>query len=247
MLVQTLPNILFIDIETVSESVNYPTLDEEWQVLWQQKAGYWLRDIEKPSAENYAEAYLERAGIFAEFGKIVCISLGIIVLENNEVHSFRLNSIYGDDELKILQEFSNLLDKFYPDPDRYYICGHNIREFDVPYIARRLIIKELPLPKMLNISGKKPWETRFILDTLEMWKFGDYKNYTSLKLLAKVLGIPSPKDDIDGSQVGAVYWKEKDVERIKIYCEKDVLTTAQVFLRLQNLPGIPDDKVIFTD
>lgn len=247
MLLKTLPQILFLDIETVSGQIDFDNLDEMGKALWQQKSSYWLKDIDNPDDTDFAKAYQEKAGIYAEFGKIVCISLGILVLEHGEIHSFRLNSICGDDEKELLVEFGTLLDKFYPDQNKYYLCGHNIREFDVPYLARRMIINEIPLPKILDISGKRPWETKFLLDTLEMWKFGDYKNYTSLKLLAHILGIPSPKDDIDGSQVGQVYWEEEDLDRIRVYCEKDVVTTAQVFLRLNNLPQIPTAKIIFTE
>lgn len=245
MLKSTLPNILFLDIETVSEYAEYGRMDESSKALWKHKSAYWIKDIENVVEADYARTYLEKAGIYAEFGKVVCISMGLIVLEEGKIHSFRLNSICGDDEEKLLADFANLLDKFYPSPQKFFICGHNIREFDVPYLARRMIIHGIPLPAMLDISGKKPWESKFLLDTLEMWKFGDYKNYTSLKLLAHVLGIPSPKDDIDGSQVGRVYWEEKDLDRIRVYCEKDVVTTARVFLRLKSFDGIPEDKIIW--
>lgn len=243
---KTLPNILFLDIETVSEYPDYEAMDESTQLLWQHKSAYWIKDIEVPGEADYANTYQDKAGIYAEFGKVVCISMGLVVLEKGEIHSFRLNSLCLDDEKKLLNDFANLLDKFYPSPQKYFLCGHNIREFDVPFLARRMIINGIHLPAMLDISGKKPWESKFLLDTLEMWKFGDYKNFTSLKLLAHVLGIPSPKDDIDGSQVGSVYWKDKDLDRIRVYCEKDVVTTAQVFLKLKNFASLPTDKIIFT-
>jgi DNA polymerase elongation subunit (family B) len=247
MFMNTLPNILFLDIETVSEYPDYQGMDENSQLLWQHKSAYWLKDIEKPKEADYAKTYRDKAGIYAEFAKVVCISMGLIVLEKGEIHSFRLNSICSDDEEQVLKDFAHLLDKFYPSPQKYFLCGHNIREFDVPFLSRRMIIKGIRLPAMLDISGKKPWESKFLLDTLEMWKFGDYKNYTSLKLLAHVLGIPSPKDDIDGSQVGKVYWQEKDLERIRVYCEKDVVTCAQVFLRLNALDPIGENQIIYTD
>jgi DNA polymerase elongation subunit (family B) len=244
MLFTTLPKILFFDVETVSGAASYEQLDAELQALWQQKSAYWLRDTSDPVESDYSRAYTEKAGIYAEFGQVVCISMGILVPGEEGIHSFRVNSIVGDDEQKLLRDFAGLLDKYYPDPEQYYLCGHNIREFDVPYIARRMIINGIKLPKMLSVSGKKPWETKFILDTLEMWKFGDYKNYTSLRLLAHILGIPSPKDDIDGSQVGRVYWEEKDLDRIRIYCEKDVVTTCRVFLRLSQLGELSEEKVV---
>ena len=246
MLLTTLPKILFLDIETVSEKAEYNQLSEELKALWQHKSSYWLKEIKDPDETDYSKTYVEKAGIYAEFGKIVCISMGIILLDKDEIHSFRLNSIYGEDEKELLVKFAALLDKFYPNPESSFICGHNIKEFDIPYLARRLIINGVKLPKMLDISGKRPWETKFLLDTLELWKFGDYKHFTSLKLLAHILQIPSPKDDIDGSMVGSVFWEEGDLERIRIYCEKDVVTSARVFLRLSDLPGIPEEKVIFT-
>jgi DNA polymerase elongation subunit (family B) len=244
MLLSTLPKILFLDIETVSEKADYNSLDDDFKSLWRQKSAYWLRDREDPGDPEYADTYQGRAGIYAEFGKVICISMGLIILEKQEIHSFRLNSFFGDQESELLSQFAAMLNKFFPDPNTHYICGHNIKEFDIPYLARRMIINGIKLPNLLDIAGKKPWEVRFLLDTLEMWKFGDYKHYTSLKLLAHILGIPSPKDDIDGSQVGKVYWEENDLERIKVYCEKDVVTTASVFLRLNNLPEIAENKII---
>jgi len=218
MLINTLPKILFLDIETVSGKASYIELEEDFKELWNQKSAYWMRDIEKPDEKDFSRIYNEKAGILAEFGQIVCISMGILIIEKGEIKTFRLNSICSDDEKDLLMRFTQLLDKFYPDPNKYFLCGHNIKEFDVPYLARRMIINGIKLPKMLDISGKKPWETKFLLDTLELWKFGDYKHFTSLKLLAYILGISSPKDDIDGSQVGQVYWEDKDLERIKVYC-----------------------------
>ena len=247
MLTKNLPRILFLDIETVSASRTFQEMDPEWQELWTHKAAYWLRDAgQPPETAALSSIYQDKAGIYAEFGKIVCISLGILVVESGEIMTLRLNSIYGDDEKKLLTDFAALLQKFYPDPERFYLCGHNIREFDVPYLARRMIIHGMPLPEMLNISGRKPWETKFLLDTLDLWKFGDYKHFTSLKLLAKVLGIPSPKEDIDGSQVGGVYWEEEDLERIKDYCERDVATVASVFLRLNGLEPPARDQIVYT-
>jgi predicted PolB exonuclease-like 3'-5' exonuclease len=110
-------------------------------------------------------------------------------------------------------------------------------------MCRRMVVNQLPLPKMLDIAGKKPWETKHLLDTMELWKFGDRKSYTSLKVLAAVLGFPSPKDDIDGSEVGRVFWQEDDLDRIAHYCEKDVLATAQLFFRYQRKPLLEEDQV----
>ncbi len=225
-------DLIFFDIETVPAEPSLDRLDPHLAHLWQDKMlklnlrtpGRYDSDI------AIEDAYESDAGIFAEFGKIVCISAGIVVNRLGKRH-FRIKSYFGDDEEKILKEFSVLLTEWGKNPE-HSLCGHNIKEFDVPFVARRLIIHNMPLPQIVDVAGKKPWEIKF-MDTLEMWKFGDYKHYTSLNLLAAVLGIPSPKDDIDGSQVAKVYYKEKDVQRIATYCEKDVLTTAQVFLRLR--------------
>jgi DNA polymerase elongation subunit (family B) len=248
MLTTTLPRILFLDIETVSTEKTYSELSPVMQELWEMKAKYWLQAVEADKkADALQDIYLQKAGIYAEFGKIVCISVGLIFLEDSNIHSFRLKSFSGDNEAEILTNFAELLEKYYPDIDNSYLCGHNIKEFDVPYISRRMIINKITLPALLNISDKKPWETKFLLDTLDMWKFGDYKHYTSLRLLAQILGIPSPKDDIDGSEVGSVYWEENDIERITAYCEKDVKTTAQVFLALKGMDLIPDEKIILSE
>jgi DNA polymerase elongation subunit (family B) len=144
----------------------------------------------------------------------------------------------------LLEDFSLLLDKHFNNPEKFAVCGHNIKEFDVPYICRRMLINQLPLPRLFDISGKKPWETKHLIDTLELWKFGDHKNYTSLRLLTAIFDIPSPKEDIDGSQVGRVYWEDRDLDRIAAYCEKDVLATAQLYLRLHRLPVIQPEQVV---
>lgn len=240
-------NILFLDIETVSQSPNYKDLDETFKGLWKLKAKSVLRKpIEEITEEEFEDSYNDRAGIFAEFGKIVCISVGLIHLERSTNQmTLRLKSYANDDEKVLLEQFSALLQQFYFNPAKHALCGHNIKEFDIPYICRRMLINGLHLPTPLQIAGKKPWETKHLLDTLEFWKFGDYKNYTSLKLLAGVFNIPSPKDDIDGSEVGRVYWEEKDLQRIATYCEKDVLATTQLFLKYHLRPLLKDEQVLF--
>jgi len=219
-----LEHILFLDIETVPESKDFNELDDEKQELWDQKSKYQRKDLFTP------EEFYERAGIWAEFGKIICISVGYFNF-NGDVRTFRTTSFHGE-ESKLLKEFKNLLITHFSS-SKHLLCGHNAKEFDFPYIARRMLIHRIELPYKLNLFGKKPWEIPH-LDTMELWKFGDYKHFTSLKLLANILGIPSPKDDIDGSQVRQVYYEENDIDRIITYCEKDVVTTAQVFLRLRN-------------
>jgi 3'-5' exonuclease len=218
-----LSNILFLDIETVPETENFVELDTETQYLFEDKTKYQRKE------DFTAEEFYERAGIWAEFGKIVCISVGYFSYKMGE-RQFRTTSFIGD-EPKILQDFKNLLTSHFAG-QQHILCGHNAKEFDFPFIARRMIINGIILPEKLNLMGKKPWEINH-LDTLELWKFGDYKHYTSLKLLAKVLGIPTPKDDIEGSQVAEVFYKEKNIDRIVTYCEKDVITVAQIILKLK--------------
>ncbi|WP_027126106.1 3'-5' exonuclease [Gelidibacter mesophilus] len=217
-----LEDILFLDIETVPETRHFSDLDQTKQELWELKSKY-------QRAEIPAEEFYERAGIWAEFGKIVCISVGYFKLQEAK-RTFRVTSFYGD-EIKILNDFKALIESHF-NQAKHLLCAHNGKEFDFPYIARRMIIHKIELPNKLNLFGKKPWEVPH-LDTLELWKFGDYKNYTSLKLLTTVLGIPSPKDDIDGSEVCRVYYEENDLKRIVVYCEKDTIAVAQIFLRLR--------------
>lgn len=238
--------VLFLDIETVSGAAQYADLDETFQALWQHKSRSVLKrwNGEEITAEEYEQSYLDAAGIFAEFGKIVCISVGVVYREKESGKlQVRLKSYASRDEKKLLQEFAELLQQYYNNPNQYYICGHNIKEFDVPFMCRRMLVNGLGFPKLLDIAGKKPWETKHLLDTLELWKFGDRKSFTSLKLLAATLGFPSPKDDIDGSMVGRVFWEDDDVERIAHYCEKDVLATTQLFLRYQLKPLLEADQV----
>lgn len=227
-----LENVLFLDIETVPASSEFNDLTDEEKKLWEKKAEILRRN----DPETTADELYSRAGIYSEFGKIICISCGFA---NGK--EFRIKSFYGDDESILLEEFAHMLNKHY-DTDRYLLCGHNGKEFDFPYISRRMLINGIKLPNILNMAGKKPWEIRH-LDTMELWKFGDFKHFTSLELLASVFKIPTPKDDIDGSMVGYVYWKENDLQRIVTYCQKDVLTVAQLLRRYLGLPLINDADV----
>lgn len=237
-----LQKIMFLDIETVPQTSDFSELPINLAHLWEDKFNL----IHKRMPEKYPEettpatGFNNSAGIYAEFGKIVCISVGFIFFQEEEMH-FRTKSFSGDDEKQILVEFTALIHKFCI-TNEHTLCGHNIKEFDIPYICRRMLINGLKLPTIFNIAGKKPWEIYFI-DTLELWKFGDYKNYTSLKLLTAVFGIPTPKDDIDGSQVAEVYYKEKNVNRIAEYCQKDVVATAQVFLRMTGIELIKSENI----
>lgn len=227
-----LEDILFLDIETVPETSHFSELDATKQLLWDLKSRYQRGEVS-------AEDFYDRAGIWAEFGKIICISVGYFKF-HGDIRMFRVTSYHGD-EIDILKEFNNLLLSHF-NHSRHLLCAHNGKEFDFPYMARRMIIHNLTLPSKLNLFGKKPWEVPH-LDTLELWKFGDYKTFTSLKLLTYVLGIPSPKDDIDGSEVYRVYYKENDIGRITTYCEKDVIAVAQIFLRLRGDAILDDNEI----
>ncbi|MBS3738439.1 3'-5' exonuclease [Mesohalobacter halotolerans] len=237
-----LNQVLFLDIETVPEHKNFEDLSPTKQKLWEEKSAYKRRYEAIENEEISASEYYKNAGIWAEFGKIICISAGFINTENKQIE-FRIKSFYGHEEKEILEDFSSLLYTHYNTSKRL-LCGHNIKEFDIPYIARRLLIQGKPLPKILNLMGKKPWEVPH-LDTLELWKFGDYKHFTSLKLLTEILGIESPKDDIDGSQVRSVYYEENNLERIVKYCEKDVIAVAQVVLKLAGKPLLKPEQTTY--
>ncbi|OYQ38310.1 3'-5' exonuclease [Flavobacterium cyanobacteriorum] len=229
-----LENVLFLDIETAPEHPHFGLCDEDTQQLYDLKTQYQRKDGQSP------EEFYERAGIWAEFGKIVCMSVGYFTFRG-DIRHFRVTSFCGE-EKQILRDFNNLLSNHFNQP-QHILCGHNAKEFDFPFIARRMIINNIPIPQKLNLFGKKPWEVPH-LDTLELWKFGDYKTFVSLKLLTKILGIPSPKGDIDGSQVGYVYHVEKDIDRIVTYCEKDVVAVAQVLLRFRGEDLLVDDEII---
>ncbi|MEM6396478.1 MAG: 3'-5' exonuclease [Bacteroidota bacterium] len=239
--------VLFLDIETVSEKAKYEELEDSFKSLWANKARSVLKRYgsdDSVTEEELHETYVDRAAIYAEFGKILCISVGVLYRDRSDQQlKVRLKSFADHDEAALLKEFSALLDQYYNDPSKHWLCGHNIKEFDVPYVCRRLVVHQLPFPTLLDVSGKKPWETKHLLDTMELWKFGDRKAYTSLKLLAATLGFPSPKDDIDGSMVGRVYWEEQDLDRIAHYCEKDALATAQLFLRYQRKPLLKEEQI----
>ena len=219
-----LEHILFLDIETVPQFADYDSLDNPTKLLWEAKTKYQRKENFTP------KEFYDRAGIWAEFGKIICISVGYFK-QKEDPRNFRVTSFYGE-EADILKDFKNLLETHF-NKSNHLLCAHNGKEFDFPYIARRMVILGIDLPEKLNLFGKKPWEVPH-LDTLELWKFGDYKTFTSLNLMAHVLGIPSPKNDISGEQVRDVFYKEKDIDRIVAYCEKDTVTVAQIILKLRN-------------
>lgn len=236
MNITSLQNILFLDIETVPQYSAYDGLPAEWKQLWNSKSNSLIKYHEGETNESL----YPRAGIYAEFGKIVCISCGVLQGAGDK-RKILLKSFAGDNEEVLLQQFCEMLDKWSPGEPKF-LCAHNGKEFDFPYLCRRMIINNISIPGLLNISGKKPWEVNHY-DTLELWKFGDFKSYTSLNLLATTLGIPTPKDDIDGSMVWKVYWEERNLPRIVTYCQKDVVTVAQILLRLNGEPLIKEENI----
>lgn len=233
-------NLLLIDIETVPQCKDYQQLNEKMQHLWDRKSFA----LDKENTDT-AATFAERAGIYAEFGKIVCIGLGYFT-KTATGYTLNVTSLSGDDEKNILVRFVEMCNRFFRHADKQF-CGHNIREFDIPYICRRCFINQVPLPDVLkDLQRKKPWENP-MLDTLQFWKFGEYKNFTSVDLLATILDIPSPKEDIDGSDVGRVYWQDGDLDRIVHYCLRDVVTVGQIFMRLNSLPLLGPDDIHFTE
>ena len=231
-----LENLLLIDIETVSEYATFNELNEDWKQLWEEKVQRQLP--EDVTAEAF---YPQRAGVMAEFSKVICISVGYFKREVKAIQ-LRVKSFYGHDEKILLEEFIAALQKMEINSNKWSFTGHNIKEFDIPFICRRLLINSLTVPPFLDFQNMKPWETNMV-DTFQYWRFGDYKHYTSLKLLAAALNVPSPKDDIDGSMVGEVYWVEKNLDRIVTYCQKDVVTTANIVLRFKNLELLREEDV----
>jgi uncharacterized protein YprB with RNaseH-like and TPR domain len=231
-----LSKILFLDIETVPQFPTYGQLDETTAQLWDDKATRLSKE------EETGEELYERAGIYAEFGKIICISVGYFNLREGGKREFRMRSFYGDDEGALLREFADVLNRHYSSPNQL-LCGHNGKEFDFRYIARRMVINRINIPKILDMVGKKPWEVQH-LDTMELWKFGDWKSYTSLKLLTHVLGIPTPKSDIEGKDVARVYYEEKDLDRIERYCKRDTLAVAQLLLRFRNENLLTEEQIV---
>jgi len=238
-----LENVLVFDIETVPQCASFNELPASFKELWETKG----RRIAKENEPLPEDFYYERAGIYSEFGKVICISAGYFKKESGGL-KFRVKSFSSENEVEVLTGFKNLLDKYFNDTQRHRLCGHNIREFDIPYLCRRMLVNGLQLQGLLDISGKKTYEVQDQqIDTFQLWKFGDFKNYTSLKLLAAIFNIPTPKDDIDGSDVARVYWQEKNLPRIVKYCQKDVVTVAQLLLRFKGLPLMSEQNIVMTN
>ena len=231
-------NLFLIDIETVSGVQHFAQLNDEWKELWTEKI---LKGL--PPDTTAEEYYPKRAAILAEFAKVICISTGYFKKENNE-WQLRIKSFYSENEKEVLGSFTKMLEQLHSKNSKWIFTGHNIKEFDIPFLSRRMLVNNIAIPDYIDFQNMKPWDTP-VLDTLHLWRFGDYKHYTSLKLLAATLGVPSPKDDIDGSKVGEVFYTEKKLERIAMYCQKDVATVANVVLRFKSLPLLTEQQIIF--
>lgn len=231
----SLENLLVLDIETVRSHKLYEEMPERLQTQWNRKADF----LRKEEEETDKEIYENKGGIYAEFGKVVAISVGFFTYSSDEL-LLRVKAIFGDDEKTILNEFNDVLGKF--DSKKLILCAHNGKEFDFPYLCRRMLVNNIKLPDVLDTSGKKPWEVSH-LDTMEMWKFGDRKNFTSLELLATLFDIPTSKDGIDGSQVSTVYYNDNNVDRIAKYCSEDVVVTAQLLLKLNQQESIKPENI----
>jgi len=228
--------ILFLDIETVTEVYKFDDLDDTTADLYLKKNKYLQERDDLSNDEIY-----ERAGVFAEFGKIVCISVGVVRTNALGEKTMNMKSFFGHDEAKLLEEFTDMLKTSYNMP-KHSMCGHNAKEFDFPFLARRMLLNGIDIPNILDIAGKKPWEVN-LLDTMELWKFGDYKHYTSIALLCHIFKVPTPKDDISGADVARVYYEDDDLERIAIYCEKDVIALIQLFLKFRNQSLVKEENI----
>lgn len=231
-----LKDILFLDIETVGCADQYHKLNERLKVQWARKANF----LKREEGQTDEDLFHERAGIYAEFGKIVVIAVGIYAENEKRELILRTKYFADHDERKLLSDFRIMLEKMGP---ATRLCAHNGKEFDFPYMCRRMLVNDLPLPSVLNMTGKKPWEVAH-LDTMEMWKFGDYKHYTSLDLLLAIFNITSSKGVMDGSMVSKVYYQEGALDKISEYCVGDVVAIAQLYLKMKGMGTILQQNIV---
>ncbi|TDO28255.1 ribonuclease H-like domain-containing protein [Sediminibacterium goheungense] len=233
-----LKDVLLLDIETVPMLPSFAGMDPVWQRLFCDKISKTVPEGTEPE-----ESYRKKAGILAEFGRVICISTAFFYKNESGAYCLKIKSIYGDDEVEILKIFTQLCEKMQQSAPHFQFAGHNIREFDIPFIGRRMLINHMYLPTCFQIQDRKPWEVK-MFDTLNWWKFGDHKNYVSLDLLAHVLDIPSSKTDMDGSMVQDVYYIDRDIKRIVQYCERDVIVTANIILRFLHQPLLKQENIV---
>lgn len=239
---QNLKRILFVDIETATCASNYGELDDDLKLFWRLRQERYNHKDAYLSEEELWQTFNDKAAIYAEYARVVCISMGVLT-SDDEGAEFRVKNLFATEEYDLLTQFADILNAHYYDPFSAFICGHNIREFDIPFLCRRFIINGIPLPSFINITGQKPWQVHHLLDTLDLWKFGDYKHYSSLDLLCKVLSVDSPKGEMSGKDVSGRYW-EGHLDEIVKYCEKDVIATARIYLRCIGHQLFTDDQII---
>ncbi len=232
-----LTDLFLLDVETVPQVATFSELNPLWQRLWSDKISKTV-----PETISLEDSWKMRAGILAEFGKIICISTAYFYNDNNGEQALRIKSFFGDDEKHVLEQFKAASVKFFQHNQCFQFAGHNIREFDIPYICRRMIINNIPLPEFLQLHAAKPWDVKMV-DTLQWWKFGDYKNYISLDLLAHVLGVPTSKTDMDGSKVQDEYYYRENIQKIVEYCQRDVVVVANVLRKFQQLGALPEAHI----
>lgn len=236
-MIKNFKNILFIDIETASGVNTYTTLTENMQKLWLRKARSLMNPLQKP----LEDLYFERAALFPEFGRIISIGMGFLFYNKNKELSLKVKTISNKNEKDLLLEFNQFIESTYPSKE-LSLVAHNGKEFDFPYLCKRMLVHQLVIPKALQLQGKKPWEVVH-QDTIEWWRFGDKKGYVSLELLAEIMGIGNVKTDLSGDKVNYTFYIEKDLEKIKKYCAEDVITLAQLFLRFNFIDYIQEKNI----
>ena len=232
MIKEDIHKLLFVDIETVGvdedlDSLHHtnPKLSKVWEETgWD----YFKRKYSEDSELSSNQMFVKRAALLPEFGKIVCISVGFIVPSGET----KLDSFYGD-EKNILISTSELLNRV--DKLGFVICGHNVKNFDLPYIAKRMLINNIPVPKILPNYTIKPWESR-VLDTKEVWGFNSFGGLSSLNLVCTSLGLETSKEgEVNGSNMHKYYYDSNNIEKIKNYCEEDVKCTINLVKKLKKL------------
>jgi uncharacterized protein YprB with RNaseH-like and TPR domain len=232
---QLLKDVLFLDIETVGCVDHYSKLSERLKTQWARKANFFKRE----NQQTDEDLFHEKAGIYAEFGKIVVIAVGKYVVNDAGELGLRTKYFADDDEKKLLVDFKSMLEKLDGSTN---LCAHNGKEFDFPYLSRRMLVNGIALPSLLDFAGRRPWEIPH-LDTMELWKFGDYKHYTSLDLLAAIFNIPSSKGSMDGSMVNEAYYRQNALAKIAEYCVGDVVAIAQLYLKMKGMNLIEEKNI----
>lgn len=245
----------FVDTETIPGYKDFNDMPEELARMYERKFGHELANNDPDKFDNFEDHYRARAALYPEFGKIVCLVIGVIFVDDKDKQEkLKLKTLCGRHEDKLLAEAAPIIDKFDS------LVGHNSKEFDFPYLCKRFYVHGIQLPQILNIAGKKPWEVSLI-DTMELWRFGSFKGSTSLELFAHCLGLPSPKQDMTGADVAKVYYEMFDhmkdgelpfeaesaaIQKIGKYCQGDVVTLANCYRKLKYQSVIASENVIYS-